>query len=171
MKLMVLRYFIFFVFLFWGGKSFSHQTYTIYSDSLGDIYLEADRNFILIHGNIAIPLYFRPQNGLLKLIKNKNSWHFNYLTENEWNELELTIGNALVSGINSNPTNSETWINFNEGFPAVILKKNNGLINISVAPLDIQYIHLDILGSVVAESDSDGNLNIKNNYKPFGSKG
>lgn len=162
--------FIFVMLFFWSDEPFAHQTYIVYSDSLGHVYLEAGKVFILIHGDISTPLYVRPKNGLLKLIKNKNSWSFNYLTESEWNQLELTLGSTLVSGVSRNSINSETWINFNEGFPAIILKNSNGVINVSLAPLVIKYIHLDVLGSVIAESDSGGYFEINNNYKPFGSK-
>lgn len=73
--------------------------YNVYSDSAGHIYLEAPKIFVLIHSEVSIPIYTRPQNGLLKLKHNGESWSVTALTEPEWGLLQLSVGHPLVSSV------------------------------------------------------------------------
>ncbi|HEY0924141.1 toxin TcdB middle/N-terminal domain-containing protein [Rheinheimera pacifica] len=73
--------------------------YKIYSDYAGNIYLEAPKKFVLIHGEVSIPLSLIPINGLLKLVQGANGWSLEVLTEAQWKALQLTEGHSAVSGL------------------------------------------------------------------------
>lgn len=73
--------------------------YQVFSDSAGSIYLEAPKTFVLIHGDVSIPVYARRKNGLLKLERNGQYWRAIELNETEWTSLQLTPGHASVSAV------------------------------------------------------------------------
>lgn len=70
--------------------SSQYQQYDIHEDSNGDLYLELPRQFVLIHSDISIPLYFTPKNGLLNLYLEGNAWKIRTITENTFNSLSLS---------------------------------------------------------------------------------
>ncbi|MGP9802142.1 hypothetical protein [Rheinheimera sp. NSM] len=144
--------------------------YLIYSDSSGNIYLQAPKQFVLIHGEVAIPLLITPKNGLLKLAKSGSSWQLTVLTPSQWQLLQLTPGSAIVRSISYADFDGDGLADirliFNNGQPAITVTGLTTIVKI-ITPV-VTYLHTDVLGSVIAESDSGGNIIKKTDYKPFG---
>ncbi|MGP9802960.1 FG-GAP-like repeat-containing protein [Rheinheimera sp. NSM] len=73
--------------------------YKVYTDYAGNIYLEAPKKFILIHGEVSVPLALTPVNGYLALTQGSNGWVINQLTEAQWRALQLSEGHSAVKQI------------------------------------------------------------------------
>ncbi|MDR6985125.1 RHS repeat-associated protein [Rheinheimera pacifica] len=70
--------------------------YKIYTDYGGGIYIEAPKKFVLIHGDVSVPLSLTPPNGLMRLYQGFAGWQVEYLTEDQWRALQLQQGHASV---------------------------------------------------------------------------
>ena len=73
--------------------------YQVYTDYAGNIYLEAPKKFVLIHGEVSVPLSLMPANGLLRLVQDANGWRLEVLTQTQWNALALTAGHSGVASV------------------------------------------------------------------------
>ncbi len=148
--------------------------YLVYSDPSGNIYLQAPKQFVLIHGEISTPLLISPKNGLLKLTKTDSNWQLTVLTVSQWQSLQLTPGSTIVRSINYADFDgdglSDIQLVFNNGQPAITVTGLTTIVKIATTSSVITYLHTDILGSVIAESDDNGNIIRKIDYKPFGEK-
>ena len=74
-----------------------YKQYIVYEDSAGNIYLELPKQFVLIAGDITVPIYFRPKNGLLKLSYVNGSWQAVELNESQFASLTLQSSNYTVT--------------------------------------------------------------------------
>lgn len=97
----MLRTFICWLFLVCSGAAMAltstESGYTIYSDSQGNIYLMAPKQFVLVRKSTSIPLSVLPKNGLLKVYQtNSGSWELVPLTQAQWDALSLTLGSDQV---------------------------------------------------------------------------
>jgi hypothetical protein len=146
--------------------------YTVYSDPQGNIYLEAAKQFVLIHGEVSIPLLITPKNGLLKLTKSGSSWQLTVLTPSQWQSLQLTPGSSIVTSISYADFDvdglADIRIAFNNGQAAITVTGLTTFAKIIASTSVVTYLHTDVLGSVIAESDSNGKIIRKTEYKPFG---
>ncbi|MCS4306760.1 hypothetical protein M2404_001085 [Rheinheimera pacifica] len=167
----VFRYLLFF-FLVVAATATKANTgeYLVYSDPSGNIYLQAPKQFVLIHGEVAVPLLITPKNGLLKLAKSDSSWQLTVLTPAQWQLLQLTPGSAIVKSIGYADFDGDGLADirliFNNGQPAITVTGLTTIVKI-ITPV-VTYLHTDVLGSVIAESDGSGNIIKKTDYKPFG---
>lgn len=66
---------------------------------------------------------------------------------------------AMDSPLTSSTTSAETHVLYRQ------------LQQKTLSSVQTQYLHSDLLGSVVLETDSDGNVIKTNTYKPFGESG
>lgn len=87
--------------LMWAGfaAAADNGSYKVYSDYAGNIYLEAPKKFVLIHGEVSVPLSLMPANGLLRLVQDASGWRLEVLSQAQWNAAELSAGHAAISGI------------------------------------------------------------------------
>ena len=96
----VMRYVVLSVLLLIGFAAKANSGgYTYYTDYAGNIYLQAPKKFILIHGEVSVPLSILPANGLLRLVQDANGWRYEVLTQTQWNALGLTEGHSAVASI------------------------------------------------------------------------
>ncbi|WP_445765911.1 SpvB/TcaC N-terminal domain-containing protein [Rheinheimera sp.] len=105
--------------------------YTFYTDYAGNIYLAAPKKFVLIHGEVSIPLSIVPPNGLLKLIQDSNGWRYEILTQAQWDALQLTAGHSGVASVEIADFNgdgkADVKVNFsNLTLGSVLLSDVNG---------------------------------------------
>lgn len=146
--------------------------YQMYSDTAGNIYLEAPKQFVLIHSDVAIPIWVSPKNGLIKLTKTTGGWQVSILSLSQWQQLQLTPGSSIVRSISYGDFDTDgitdIRLSFNNGQPAITIAGLTTVVKV-IAPLRVvTFLHTDVLGSVVAESDSNGTIIKKTDYKPFG---
>ena len=73
-----------------------YQGYEVYTDSRGNIILRLPPKFILIAGDISIPLFITPKNGVFKLVESSNSWILQPITQGEFDNLPLTPASHLA---------------------------------------------------------------------------
>lgn len=148
--------------------------YLVYSDSAGNIYLEAPKQFILIHSDVSIPLLITPKNGLLKLTLSENIWSAAALTLSQWQSANLTYGSNSVKTINYFDYDSDGYFDveiiFTNGQPSIIVSGITSAVKISTSSRVVTYLHTDVLGSVIAESDSNKKIIKNTDYKPFGER-
>lgn len=146
--------------------------YQVYSDISGNIYLEAPKQFVLIHSDVAVPIWVSPKNGLIKLTKTTGGWQVSILSLSQWQQLQLTPGSSIVRSISYGDFDTDgitdIRLSFNNGQPAITIAGLTTVVKV-IAPLRVvTFLHTDVLGSVVAESDSNGTIIKKTDYKPFG---
>ena len=147
-------------------------SYTLYTDAAGHIYLAAPKKFVLIHSSVSIPMFITPENGLLKLSNLAGAWQVMVLTDEQWLSLQLTPGSSLVSSINYGDFDGDGLTDirlvFNNGQPAITVSGLTTIVTVVSPSNVVTYLHTDVLGSVIAESDANGNITKKTDYKPFG---
>ncbi|MPY24443.1 toxin TcdB middle/N-terminal domain-containing protein [Shewanella sp. YLB-07] len=68
----------------------------VYTDSNGDIILRIPPTFVLIAGEINIPLLITPKNGVFKLVESSNSWALIPMTQSEFDSLSPTPASHLA---------------------------------------------------------------------------
>ena len=73
-----------------------YQGYEVYTDSNGHIILRLPPKFVLIAGEINIPLHITPKNGVFRLVASSNSWVLQSMTQGEFNNLTLTAASHLA---------------------------------------------------------------------------
>ena len=73
-----------------------YQGYEVYTDSSGNIILRLPPKFVLIAGDINIPLYITPKNGVFKLVESGNSWTLQPMTQGDFDRLTLTSASHLA---------------------------------------------------------------------------
>ncbi|WP_064791916.1 toxin TcdB middle/N-terminal domain-containing protein [Shewanella woodyi] len=73
-----------------------YQGYEVYTDSSGNIILRLPPKFVLIAGDINIPLHITPKNGVFKLVESSNSWVLQPMTQGEFDNLSLTLASHLA---------------------------------------------------------------------------
>ncbi|MBW8184280.1 toxin TcdB middle/N-terminal domain-containing protein [Shewanella nanhaiensis] len=73
-----------------------YQGYEVYTDSSGNIILRLPPKFVLIAGDINIPLHITPKNGVFKLVESSNSWVLQPMTQGEFDNLSLTPASHLA---------------------------------------------------------------------------
>lgn len=172
----VIRCALLFVLLF-GFTVYAETTeYQMYSDGAGHIYLEAPKQFVLIHSDVAIPIWVSPKNGLLKLSKTTSGWQITILSPSQWRQLQLTPGSAIVRSVSYADFDADgitdIRLNFNNGQPAITITGLTTVVKVIAPSRVVTFLHTDVLGSVIAESDGNGNVIKTKDYKPFGeSKG
>ena len=146
--------------------------YQMYSDTAGNIYLEAPKQFVLIHSDVAIPIWVSPKNGLLKLTKSSSGWQVTILSPSQWQQLQLTAGSAIVRSVSYTDFDADGLtdirLNFNNGQPAITITGLTTVVKVIAPSRVVTFLHTDVLGSVIAESDSNGTIIKKTDYKPFG---
>lgn len=72
-----------------------YQGYEVYTDSNGDIILRLPPKFVLIAGDINIPLNVTPKNGVFKLVEVSNIWKLVPITQADFERLTLTSASHL----------------------------------------------------------------------------
>lgn len=73
----------------------SYQGYEVFTDSAGNIIVRQPPKFILIAGEINIPLNYTPKNGVFKLVKNGSTWTLVPITQAQFDALTLTLATHL----------------------------------------------------------------------------
>ncbi|MDX3773546.1 toxin TcdB middle/N-terminal domain-containing protein [Chromatiaceae bacterium AAb-1] len=87
--------------------SASSHGYTYYTDTGGNIYLQAPRKFILIHGEVSVPLSLLSPNAYLKLHKTQSGWQVSVLTEAQWKALQLLSADSIVNRLDVGDINGD----------------------------------------------------------------
>jgi hypothetical protein len=154
------------------------ENYQVYSDSSGALYLKAPRLFVLIAAEVSVPLLITKKNGYLKLTQQGSSWLVESLTENTWQQLSLVTGHPAVSSLQLYGEDGVLLFLNGSAAPALLVSDFNSTPLYRWANLDgstyvvssrkVTYLHTDVLGSVIAETDESGAVKKRTEYKPFG---
>lgn len=154
----------------------SISDYQVYSDSTGHIYLEAPKRFVLIASEVNIPLFVTQKYGYLKIVRSSNTWLLEPLTPAQWAALSLSPGHSSVRAAQVYGDGSVLLLMVNQNIPALLVGGFDSSPTITSANTDgsvylgkkVTYLHTDVLGSVIAETDESGTVKKTTDYKPFG---
>lgn len=142
----------------------------------GAIYLIMPAKFVLIHSDVSIPLFIEPKNRYVKIQNTLLGWQAKVLSSEEWVKInpKAIVRNKIVS----------SYVTMNDSSVNIYLKSPyNGSVFVSglsdtirvtekdvVQPKKLTFIHTDIMGSPIAESDVKGVVTQEDSYQPFGEK-
>lgn len=169
--------FIIFVLLFSGmARANSFQVYT-----QGDrYYIAAPKQILVVPSDIIIIVPISQKNSFSVLEPKGGGWVLRPLTEAEWRALNIENSTNFqkVTNIFSASFNSLRLVWSNPLSPAVSINGFDGQLTFNFINLDgsllvqplrrIIYLHTDVLGSVIGETDGNGQIIRQNNYTPFG---
>jgi hypothetical protein len=156
------------------------EKYQVYSDSSGVLYLEAPKMFVLIAAEVSIPLLVRKKNGYLKLTQQGGAWLVESLTESAWLKLSLTAGHPAVSSLQLYGEDGVLLSINGSAAPALLVSNFNSSPIYRWANLDgstyiesggtVTYLHTDVLGSIIAETDGSGAVKKRTEHHPYGER-
>lgn len=150
--------------------------YKVYSDPAGQLYLEAPKRFVLIAAEVNVPLLLARKYGFLKIVRSGSNWLVEPLTAAQWAGLSLSPGHSSVSAAQVYGGGSVLLLMANQNVPALLIGGFDSSPTLITANTDgsvyagkkVTYLHTDVLGSVIAETDESGAVKKTTDYKPFG---
>lgn len=163
MRISTNRFFIVLCFVALGFSSAANalnETYKLYEKN-GDYYLKAEPTWVPISGEIFIIIPVFEEGEIIKLVQSGDTWDVQNISHNEFasvNPSFINFSSFTYSDVNGDGLDDIYLTYYNNTYEQVQLYALSDGTSFTAQPLTrrVIFIHTDLLGSPVAETDVHG---------------
>jgi RHS repeat-associated protein len=78
----------------------ANYSYELYTNAQGGIFLKTPKQFMLLHGDVSIPMMVMPSDGYLQVLDQGNGqWATQSMTAEQWQSQQVTLGAGMVADL------------------------------------------------------------------------